>query len=604
MTLANAIGRRALLAAFLIAGLIACGDGTVDPETPGQITGTVTIDGVGAAAISVNLSGMATASTTSDESGAFSFTDLEAGSYTVSISGTDTELVTFERSSVEIVVAAGARETVRFSGTPTGVQRVLVYAYYGIEGTKPNVAPAPGFQVDIYRTSADRDGEANRLGRATTDGSGRALFTFDRADDTDEGGGATDNTIYTRVTGVPGPKQIGQTDLMQTVNYANHEVVALAPDTIDALNADVSVEFRIQTLQTSYTGPEGSGLLKPEWITHSRTDTAGSTIVQHETGFDGVARFDLFADLGDLPLTLYFRAQDSQGSDAGNLWTQTPEPTAVASGTGRFMTYVHDGTQAPGTLDLGVQRIEYVTQSIFAPVYHERDLAEATPIHTPGSDDYDDATNITVEILADDQTTVLYSRSASSNGHAFWNGPRFGAEPFRAELIAQDVYYVRATSTDPDMEIVSPTIYQVGEAGGGSVGTFGPGAGGFRHSARVCPLAADTAIANCGAFAYKFNNTTVRGTIRAGGVGVSGMTVDLYRCVPPDTASCTRDGDPVSTTTNGSGVFTFTGNLEDIYEIVPNPGSTGHSSATPDGGSPVVVTRGKGDTATKNFTAN
>ena len=594
------------LVTLLIAGLVfaACGESPPTSMDPGSISGTVSIDGVGAPGITIDLNGDATsASATTDGAGMFSFVNLEPGAYTVSVAGTDTELVTFDALAQNVTLNGGQQRNVTFTGTPTGVQRVMVYAYYGIEGSKPNVAPAEGFQIDVYRTSADRSAQSNRLDRATTGVTGAAVLTFDRSADTGEGGGASDNTVYTRVTGTPGPRQIGQTDLQQTVSYQTHQVVAFAPDTVDALNGNVTAELRIQTILTDYTGPEGSALLKPEWSARTRVDTAAAGLDNDSTGFDGVASFDLFTDVGSLPQTIYFRLDDSQKSDAGNIWTQTPEPTALSSGAGRHLVYVHDGTQPPGTVDLGIQRVEYITTSVFAPVFHENDLAEATPIYTPGADDKSGSSDILMEILADDQSTVLYSRMAPTNGEAFWNGPNFPSEPFRAELISQNVYFVRASSTNPNIEIVTQAMYQVGQAGGGSVGAHGPGLGGFRHSSRVCPLAADTVIVNCGAFAFKYNNTTVRGTISNGG-GVSGMTVNLYRCVPPDRASCTRDGDPITTTTNGSGVYSFPGRLEDIYEVVPDPSSVGLSSVSPDGGSPIVVTNGSGDTKTKNFTAS
>ena len=319
-------------------------------------------------------------------------------------------------------------------------------------------------------------------------------------------------------------------------------------------------------------------------------------------GDDGLATFDLFTDVGNLPITVYFRLDATQSTDAGNVWTQTPEPTAMSSGAGRHLVYVHDGTAAPGTVDLGIQRVEYITQGLFVPVHHESDLAEAVPMYTMGSDDTDGATNIRVELLADDQTTVLSTRSAAANGDVVWGGPRAPVQ-IADSLNSQNVYYVRAFSASPNISIVTPTIYRVGQAGGGSVGTFGPGEGGFRHSARVCPLAADTVIVNCSAFGYKYNNTTVTGTITMGGP-VVGMSVALYRCVPPDTSSCTRDGDPTTTTTNAAGLYTFSGNLEDIYEVVPDPASVGLSSVTPAGGSPIVVTRGSANVQTKNFTAS
>lgn len=591
------------LTLMVMFGLMACEDEPTPPPEPGTISGTVTVDGVGVSGITVDLSGLATANAMTDGTGGFTFANLEPGDYTVTISGSDSELVTFDQTSAAVTLESAGMEMVAFAGTPTGVQRVQIYAYYGIDGTKPNVAPAPGFQVDIFPTEFDRDSQTNRLGRATTDTNGLAEFTYNRSADTDNGGGATDNTIYTRVTATPGPRQIGQTDLQQTINYQSHEVVAMAPDTMDMLNGEVTASLQVLTIETTYSGPEGSGLPEPGWVFRSRTDTAAAGVDSDDADGTGIASFELFTDVANLPVTVYFRLDDSQPGDAGNVWTQTPEPTAASSGAGRHLVFVHDGTRAPGGVDLGVQRVEYVTQALFVPVHHESDLGEADPVYTPSSDDTDGATNIQVEVLADDQTTVLRTATAASNGHVVWNGPN-AAGPTADSLNAQSVYYVRASSLSGNISIVTPTIYRVGQAGGGSVGTFGPGEGGFRHSARVCPLGADTVIANCSAFAYKYNNTTVTGTITSGGSPVSGMTVDLYRCVPPDSSSCTRDGDPISVTTNGLGVFTFSGNLEDIYEIAPDAGSAGFTSTSAVGGSPIVVTQGSGDVQTRNFTAS
>ncbi|NNF27873.1 MAG: carboxypeptidase regulatory-like domain-containing protein, partial [Gemmatimonadetes bacterium] len=384
------------LATLLVMGLIfaACGDDPPTSMDPAAISGTVSIDGVGAPGITVDLTGESTSSATTDASGAFSFVDLAPGTYTVAVAGTDTELVNFDAPAQNVTLRGGQQRTVMFTGTPTGVQRLMVYSYYGIEGSNPNVAPADGFQIDVYRTSSDRDSETNRLARATTDATGAAVLTFNRSDDTGESGGAPDNTVYTRVSGTPGPRQIGQTDLQQTVSYQSHEVVALAPDTVDALNGEVTAELRIQTIQTSYTGPEGSALLKPEWSVRTRVDTAAAGLDNDSTGFDGVASFDLFTDVASLPTTIYFRLDDGQSSDAGNIWTQTPEPSAVSGGAGRHLVYVHDGTQAPGTVDLGIQRVEYITSSVFAPVFHVNYLAETTPIYTVGGDDKDGSSDI------------------------------------------------------------------------------------------------------------------------------------------------------------------------------------------------------------------
>ncbi|MGI9629223.1 MAG: hypothetical protein ACR2QM_20535, partial [Longimicrobiales bacterium] len=312
--------------------------GTTDPPVPGTISGSVTIEGVGASGITVDLAGTTMGTATTDAAGGFSFADVEPGMYTVSVSGADATLVMFDMSSATVELASAGAETVAFTGTSTGVQRLMVYAYYGIDGSKPNVGPTEGVTVDIYPTAFDRDAGSNRLARADTDASGAAVLEFDRSDDTNTGGGATDNTVYTRVNSVVGNQRV-ETDGSQEISYQAHEVVKMASDTADVINADVTVEYRVQTIQTNYTGPEGSALLKPEWTSHTYVDTAGAQFDASETGFDGIASFDLFADLDDLPVTVFMRLDDSQPSDAWNIWTQTPEPTTLSAGTGRFMTY-------------------------------------------------------------------------------------------------------------------------------------------------------------------------------------------------------------------------------------------------------------------------
>ncbi|NNM32056.1 MAG: carboxypeptidase regulatory-like domain-containing protein, partial [Gemmatimonadetes bacterium] len=133
------------LATLLVMGLIfaACGDDPASTD-PASVFGTVSIDGVGAMGITVDLSGESSASATTDGNGGFSFVGLSPGTYTVTVSGADTELVTFSALAQNVTLQGGQHRTLTFTGTPTGVQRVMVYAYYGIEGSNPNVAPAEG----------------------------------------------------------------------------------------------------------------------------------------------------------------------------------------------------------------------------------------------------------------------------------------------------------------------------------------------------------------------------------------------------------------------------------------------------------------------------
>ena len=109
------------MATLMALTFTACDEGNpppVDPPPPpdpvGTISGTVTIDGAGAAGITATLSSGTT--TTTNTSGAFSFTGVVAGSYTVSISGFADD-VTFPSASQSATIASdGQTVNLNFAG--------------------------------------------------------------------------------------------------------------------------------------------------------------------------------------------------------------------------------------------------------------------------------------------------------------------------------------------------------------------------------------------------------------------------------------------------------------------------------------------------------
>ena len=101
------------MATLMALTFTACDEGTpppVDPEPPpdpvGTISGTVTIDGSGAAGLTATLSSGATQTT--NTSGAFTFADVVAGSYTVTISG-HPEDVTFPAATQSATIASNGQ---------------------------------------------------------------------------------------------------------------------------------------------------------------------------------------------------------------------------------------------------------------------------------------------------------------------------------------------------------------------------------------------------------------------------------------------------------------------------------------------------------------
>ena len=79
--------------------------------------GTVTVENMGLSGVTVRLSGMGDAQDVTDESGQYSFTGLRSGTYSVEISGFDTNEVSFSSTSGAATVGVGESKVVSFDGT-------------------------------------------------------------------------------------------------------------------------------------------------------------------------------------------------------------------------------------------------------------------------------------------------------------------------------------------------------------------------------------------------------------------------------------------------------------------------------------------------------
>ena len=81
-----------------------------------RIAGTVTVAGEGLGSVTVRLSGTSESETVTDAGGHYDFPGLRAGSYTIEISGFDTQRVAFDEPSATATVAVGETGIVNFEG--------------------------------------------------------------------------------------------------------------------------------------------------------------------------------------------------------------------------------------------------------------------------------------------------------------------------------------------------------------------------------------------------------------------------------------------------------------------------------------------------------
>ena len=149
-------------AALLGLPLAACEEGTQPPPV-GDIEGQVVIEGEGIDGISVSLS--SGASTTTSSGGHYQFSDVEGGTYTVTISGYPAD-ASFDATSAEVTIASSGQTVTRnFSGSY--IRTASLMGMVTVEGQG-----LPGIKVAI---SGRQDAET------ATDANGQYTFTGLRA---------------------------------------------------------------------------------------------------------------------------------------------------------------------------------------------------------------------------------------------------------------------------------------------------------------------------------------------------------------------------------------------------------------------------------------
>ncbi len=146
----------AALAAFAFA---ACDEGGTNVQVEGTISGTVSAEGQGLSGVTVSLS--SGASTATDANGNYSFANVPAGTYVVTISGFPADAAFSSTSGSAVVATAGQNVTVDFSGSFVRTSSILGSVAVG------GVGPLEGVTVTL---------SGDESATTTTDAAGQYLF--------------------------------------------------------------------------------------------------------------------------------------------------------------------------------------------------------------------------------------------------------------------------------------------------------------------------------------------------------------------------------------------------------------------------------------------
>ncbi len=260
------------LAMAALVAFAACDEGDPIATPPalvtGSITGTVTVDGSGANGVTVALNNGTSAST--DASGRYTFSDVTAGAYTITITGFAADATFGSTSAAVVLQQAGQVVTADFSGSfikTASIFGSITVGTTAIAGVNVSVAG-----VSSCSTTSDASGQFNcgglRAGSYTVTISGFNSSQYDfgtTAQTFALGAGQTKVVSFTgslRATaGISGILYIDEND--QNKNY---DGAALEPS-VAAANIAITLEGpnigNTRTVQTAADGSYSFGGLTP-----------------------------------------------------------------------------------------------------------------------------------------------------------------------------------------------------------------------------------------------------------------------------------------------------------------------------------------------------
>jgi protocatechuate 3,4-dioxygenase beta subunit len=229
------------------------------------ILGSVAAGGAGLSGVSVAISGMSSAGTTTDGNGQYSFSGLRAGSYTVEMMNPSASTYAFASTSASVTIGTGASEIVSFAGTLVETASIEGWLFID-EFSKDNARQADlEDNLTVAGVSVALEGILVDDNMTTvTDANGKYSFS-------DLAAGTYRITLDATMTGIPG---------MVTFGGTNPQLVTVTTGATGTVNFPFDI-----TTQTIWV----SGFLGIDGTTPGITAISGWTINLYDTQANAAA---------------------------------------------------------------------------------------------------------------------------------------------------------------------------------------------------------------------------------------------------------------------------------------------------------------------------
>ena len=234
------------------------------------ILGSVAAGGAGLSGVSVAISGMSSAGTTTDGNGQYSFSGLRAGSYTIEMTNPSASMYAFASTSTSVTIGTGASEIVSFAGTL--VETASVEGWLFIDEFSKDNARQAGLEdnLTIAGISVALEGILVDDNMTTvTDANGKYSFS-------DLAAGTYRITLDATMTGIPG---------MLTFGGTNPQLVTVTTGATGTVN--FPFDITTQTIWVSgFLGIDGTspGITAISGWTINLYDTQGNAAAGGTTG--------------------------------------------------------------------------------------------------------------------------------------------------------------------------------------------------------------------------------------------------------------------------------------------------------------------------------